>query len=92
MTDHVLFEGEIITKKCKYIYEIKKIHFSRTTEPISAEPLTKHSLVNRIQNCSNEGQSNFSREDKKKIAIYIDKIKNIFFYRTDGPLLTKNCH
>ena len=49
MKDPTHFQGEIITKLAKkYIDEIKKNLFSKTTEPISTNFGTKHPWV-RIQ-------------------------------------------
>ena len=54
MKGTALFQGEIITKYWKYIDKIKKIFFSRTTEPISTKLGTKHPWVKGIQISLNE--------------------------------------
>ena len=55
MKGHALFQGEIIIKKGKFIDEILKIFFSRTTGRISTKLGTKYPWVIRTQVCSNEG-------------------------------------
>ena len=54
MKGPALFQGEIITKAWNYIYEILKIFFSRTNEPISTNLGTNHSWMKGIQVSSNE--------------------------------------
>ena len=62
MKDLILFKGEIITKKRKYIDEIlKKMFFSRTTRPISTKLSTKYPWVMGIQVCSNEEHLNLKK-------------------------------
>ena len=61
MKGPALFQGGIIKKYRKYIEEMKKIFFFRTTGPISTKLVTKHSWVKGIQVCSNEGPSPFPR-------------------------------
>ena len=51
MKDHALLQGEIIKKKRKFIGEIKKIFFSRTTGPISTKLGTMHPWMKGIQVC-----------------------------------------
>ena len=61
MKGPALFQGEIITKKRKYIDEIKQI-LSRTTGPISTKLGTMRHWVMRTQVCSNEGLRPFRGE------------------------------
>ena len=49
-----IFLGEIITKKRKYIGEIKKKFFSSTAGPISTKLDTMHPWMKGTQVCSNE--------------------------------------
>ena len=62
------FQGEVITKLQKYIDEILKIFYSRTTRSISTKFGTKHSWVMKTQVCSNEGPCPYPRVDNYKIA------------------------
>ena len=60
MNGPALFQREIIINLRKYIDEIKKNLFSRTTEPISTNLCTKHPWVRGIQVSSNEKNNKFS--------------------------------
>ena len=83
-----LFQGKIIMKEWKYIDQIKKNFFSRTTESISTKLGTKHPWVMRDQISSNEGPHIFLREINYEIAkIHWQNLK--IFSRTAGPISTK---
>ena len=73
MKGHALYQGEIITNYRKYIDEIKKIFFSRTTELISTKLGTKHSWVKGTHFCSNEGSHPLSRGDINGIVKIHDR-------------------
>ena len=78
MKNAALFQGEIIMKQRKYIDKIKKIFFSRTTEPISTKRCTKHPWVQGNQVCSNEGPHPFQRGDNYEIVKNtLTKLKNL---------------
>ena len=66
MKGHAFFQGEILTKKQKYL-RILKI-FLRTSGPISTKLGTKHPWVIGIQVCSKEGPRPFARGDTYEIA------------------------
>ena len=79
MKDTAFFQGELITKKRKQIYEIKKIFFSRTTEPIP-----KHSWMKGIQVCSNDVPCPFPRGDNYEILKIHWRIKKSSSPETSG--------
>ena len=58
---------------CCKLFRFSSSSISRTTGPISTKLVTKHSWVNKIQVCSNEGPCPFLRENKNKQK-YIVKI------------------
>ena len=62
MKGPVFFQGEIITKWWKYIDEIKKIFFSRTTDPISTKLGTKHPWGRRFKFVQIKGPVLFQEE------------------------------
>ena len=59
-------------KKRKYIEEIKKIFFSRTTGPNSTKPATVHPWVKVIQVCSNEELFNSHKVDNEFFLLLIN--------------------
>ena len=87
MKDPVLFQGEF-RKMRKCIDDFKKIFFSITTRPISANLGTNHPLG--ILDYSNEGSDLLfpSRDDNEIVKIHWQNFK-IFFYRTTGSISTK---
>ena len=56
--------------------KLKKIFFSRTTEPISTKIGTKNPWVKGIQVCSNEEPCPSPRGDNNEIAKYMDERKS----------------
>ena len=89
MKDPTLFQGEIITKKQKYIDKIKKILFSRTIEPITIKLGTKHPWVKWIQVCSKEGPHPFPRGDNYEIVKIHYRNLKILVSKTTGSISTK---
>ena len=57
--------------------------------PISANLDTKHSWVEEIQVCSNEGQRPIPRGDNSEKVNFYSKYLKIFFSRTTGPISTQ---
>ena len=89
MKGPVLLQGEINRKMRKCIDDFKKIFFSRTTRPISANLGTNHPWVKGILDYSYEGSLLFLRGDDNEIVkIHWQNFK-IFFYRTTEPISTK---
>ena len=60
--NHSLFQREIIKKSENILMKNLKILFSRTTGPISTKVGTKHSWMNEIHYCKNEGPTFFQGE------------------------------